>query len=253
MATLRQKEIDEILNNDRTMNRRVLDRTIAQVASFNDERSSPNTQDIKLEAIIGSLVDDLKASIAEALKLVAAKQFPKTTNSNAAITATTPDGEFGSTANPPNAADVAKLNNNLGGKGKPMKGGDVIAPTGILKSKQKKIRDDDIGNQGYRITGPLTDSYEKRINDDLEYLEPDEDVVIEEEEEPVEGGYCGMGFGIRRRKRRMAGGDNRPTTTMKSATVAKSTAQTENTVENALYDIINKYNGIVDKILQATR
>jgi len=274
MATLRQKEIDEILNNDRTMNRRVLDRTIAQVASFNDERSSPNTQDIKLEAIIGSLVDDLKASIAEALKLVAAKQFPKVTNSNASALLTTPDGENGNTANPPNQEALSKLNNNQesasnklkvvtvgyipgqkkNGEGKPMTGGDKAFETAILKSKQKKIRDDDLGNQGYRITGPLTDSYEKRINDDLEYLEPEEDVVIEEdEEEPIEGGYCGMGFGIHRRKRRMAGGADRPTTTMKSATVAKSTAQTENTVENALYDIVNKYNGIVDKILQATR
>jgi len=274
MATLRQKEIDEILNNDRTMNRRVLDRTIAQVASFNDERSSPNTQDIKLEAIIGSLVDDLKASIAEALKLVAAKQFPKVTSSNAAVILNAPAGENGNTANPPNQNTVARLNNNQGtapdalkddflnnvrngkidGFGKPMTGGDKAFETAILKSKEKKIRQDDDNNQGYRITGPLIDSYEKRINDDLEYLEPDEDVVIEEEEEePIEGGYCGMGFGIRRRKRRMAGGADRPTTTMKSATVAKSTAQTENTVENALYDIINKYNGIVDKILQATR
>jgi hypothetical protein len=280
MATLRQKEIDEILNNDRTMNRRVLDRTIAQVASFNDERSAPNTQDIKLEAIIGSLVDDLKASIAEALKLVAAKQFPKVTNSNASALLTAPDGKNGNTANPPNQDALGKLNNNQGsssdalksdflnnirtgkidGFGKPMTGGDKVFETAILKSKQKKIRDDDDDNQGYRITGPLADSYEKRLNDDLEYLESDEDVNIEEdedEEEPVEGGYCGMGygmgFGIRRRKRRMTGGDNNPTNTMRSATVAKSTTQIENTVENALYGIINKYNGIVDKILQATR
>jgi hypothetical protein len=273
MATLRQKEIDEILNNDRTMNRRVLDRTISQVASFNDERSAPNTQDIKLEAIIGSLVDDLKASIAEALKLVAAKQFPKVTNSNASALLVNDDGKNGVTANPPNQNAIARLNNNQGtasdfklnysgvsGLGKPMTGGDKSFETAILNSKQKKIRNDDDDNQGYRITGPLTDSYEKRINDDLEYLDSDEDVNIEEEdEEPIEGGYCGsgygmgygMGFGIRRRKRRMAGAG--PTTTMKSATVAKSTTQIENTVENALYDIINKYNGIVDKILQATR
>ena len=275
MATLRQTEIDEILNNDRTMNRRVLDRTIAQVASFNDERSAPNTQDIKLEAVIGSLVDNLKASIAEALKLVAAKQFPKVTNSNAGITLGLNDGSTGMTANNPNAKALEKMDNNQGtasnalkedflnnvrngkidGFGKPMKGGDRAFETAILKSKQKDIRDDDDDNQGYRYTEPLPTSSAKRMNDDLEYLEDDD--AEPEDEEDMEGGYCGgycngMGFGMKRRKRRMAGGAP-PVTTMKSATNAKSVVQVENTVENALYDIVNQYNGIVDKILQATR
>jgi hypothetical protein len=259
MATLRQKEIDEILNNDRTMNRRVLDRTISQVASFNDERSAPNTQDIKLEAIIGSLVDNLKASIAEALKLIAAKQFPVTNDSNAAAILGAPVGVTGMTANDPNSKDTSKLENNQGttavklkAGGKPMSGGDVAFETAILKNKQKKISDNDDNNQGYRFTSSLPSSYQKRMNDDMEYLESD----IEDDEESIEGGYCGMGFGIRRRrKRRMTGGaDEAPgAPTMKSATVSKSTAQTENTVENALYNIINQYNGIVDKILQATR
>ena len=264
MATLRQKEIDEILNNDRTMNRRVLDRTISQVASFNDERSAPNTQDIKLEAIVGNLVDNLKASIAEALKLIAAKQFPKTTISNAPAILNKNVGTTGSTAAPPNEQTQEKLDNSLGsapkqyvpefdengqpiiGKGKPMHGGDRAFETAILKGKRKNIDDNDLGNQGYRITSSLPESYQKRLNDDLEYLDS-------EEEEPVEGGYCGMGFGIRRtRRRRMTGGDNdKPT--MKSATVAKSTMQTENSVENALYSIVNQYNSIVDVILQSTR
>jgi len=109
MATLRQTEIDEILNNDRTMNRRVLDRTIAQVQSFNDERSAPNVQDIKLEAIVGNLVDKLKASIAEALKLVALKQFPEVNGSNAGVIMGLPTGQQGMTANNPNQEELEEL------------------------------------------------------------------------------------------------------------------------------------------------
>lgn len=254
MATLRQTEIDEILNHDRTMNRRVLDRTIAQVQSFNDERSAPNVQDIKYEAIMGSLVDKLKASIAEALKLVAAKQFPQVTSSNAAIILNVNTGKYGMTADNPNQEALEELDDNQGtyavkpnagtldGKGKSFE-------EAIIKGKEKDIKDNIDNNQGYRITGSLPNSYQKRISDDLEWLESNEN---SEDEQSVEGGYCGMGYGIRRKKKRITGGANdKPT--MKNATTKISINQNTNTIENALYDIINQYNGIVDKILEATR
>jgi hypothetical protein len=253
MATLRQTEIDEILNNDRTMNRRVLDRTIAQVQSFNDERSAPNVQDIKIEAIIGNLVDKLKASIAEALKLVALKQFPETNGSNAGIIMGLPAGEHGMTANDANQDELAELEEIQGvpyldPATKRKVGQGITFDKEILRSNEKKERANLDNNQGYRYTAPLATSYDKRLNDDLEYLDD------EEEGEGLDGGYCtGMGFGLRRRKRRMTGaGPNDGKPTMKSQAMKKSTEEKEQTVENALYDIINQYNAIVDKILTAT-
>jgi hypothetical protein len=259
MATLRQTEIDEILNNDRTMNRRVLDRTIAQVQSFNDERSAPNVQDIKMEAIVGNLIDKLKASIAEALKLIAVKQFPETNGSNAGIIMGLPAGETGMTANGPNQEALEELEEIQGTVLDPDTGRVVgegkTFDREILRNR-KKQKEDDSGNQGYRYTEPLPTSHSKRLSDDLEYLE-DED----KEEDDLEGGYCGgycggMGFGLKRGNGRMSGGDEKGVQNKKetSGTQAKTTSkvQVEQTLENALYGIINQYNAIVDKILTAT-
>jgi hypothetical protein len=92
MATLRQQQIDEILNYERAMNRTILDRSINQVTVFNDERAPPTTRDIKFEAILGGLVDKLKASMAEALKAITAKQFPSVNSYNASVLLNTKDG-----------------------------------------------------------------------------------------------------------------------------------------------------------------
>jgi hypothetical protein len=83
MATLRQRQIDEIINYERAMNRTILDRAINQVTVFNDERAPATTRDIKFEAILGGLVDKLKASMADALKAITAKQFPTVNSYNA--------------------------------------------------------------------------------------------------------------------------------------------------------------------------
>ena len=263
MATLRQTEIDEILNNDRTMNRRVLDRTIAQVQSFNDERSAPNVQDIKMEAIVGNLVDKLKASIAEALKLIAGKQFPETNGSNAGIIMGLPAGEYGMTSNDPNQETLQELEEIQGTILDPatgrMVGRGVTFDREILRNR-KKDREENTGNQGYRYTLPLATSHNKRMSDDLEYLEDEEK---EEDDDELDGGYCGgycggMGFGLKRGSGRMSGGDETGTQTdpvkETTETQAKTTSkvQVEQTVENALYGIINQYNAIVDKILTAT-
>jgi hypothetical protein len=260
MATLRQSEIDEILNNDRTMNRRVLDRTIAQVQSFNDERSTPNVQDIRLEAVIGNLVDKLKSSIAEALKLVALKQFPQVTGSNSSIILTLPAGQTGMTANLPNQeaqedrdddADAVPDAVGVDGRGKSFE-------TAILKAQKKNKSENVDENQGYRYTSSLPVSYNKRISDDLEWLEP---IETNEDGVDLDGGYCGgVGFGLRRRKRRQLKGagpeDETPAVkkpTMKNQTQKISIQQNTQTVENVFYNIINQYNAIVDKILEATR
>jgi len=234
MATQRQEQIDEILNFDRTMNRRVLDRTIAQVSSFNDERSAPNTQDIKLEAVIGSLVDKLKASIADALKLIATKQFSETNNSNASVILTLPDGSKGSTANDPNQAALEEYD-DLNGGGKSFN-------KAMLKAKRKALDEDVDENEGYRITTSLPKSYQARVEGDDEYLESEETTKV------------GLGFGRRSLRKKghvmprvIGGADPAP------VTIVKSKEQENQSVENAFYNIINQYNGIVDKILESTR
>jgi len=95
MATLRQRQIDEIINYERAMNRTILDRAINQVTVFNDERAPPTTRDIKFEAILGGLVDKLKGSMAEALKAITAKQFPSVNSYNASSLLNTKDGARG--------------------------------------------------------------------------------------------------------------------------------------------------------------
>jgi hypothetical protein len=95
MASLRQQQIDEIINYDRAMNRSILDRSINQVTVFNDERAPPSNRDIKFEAVLGGLVDKLKASMAEALKAITSKQFPSVNAYNAAVLLATSSGERG--------------------------------------------------------------------------------------------------------------------------------------------------------------
>jgi len=95
MASLRQSQIDEILNYERAMNRTILDRTINQVTVFNDERAPPSNRDIKFEAVLGGLVDKLKATMAEALTAITAKQFPTVNAYNSASLLNSDAGEKG--------------------------------------------------------------------------------------------------------------------------------------------------------------
>ena len=86
MATFRQQQIEEILNYDRSMNRIVLDNEIGQATRFNDERNPPTNRDIKFEALLGTLIDDLKAKIAS-------KQYPKTDAAKVTTLLGLPTGE----------------------------------------------------------------------------------------------------------------------------------------------------------------
>jgi hypothetical protein len=98
MSTFRQEQIQEILNYERTMNRLVLDKEIAQVSRFNEERNPPSNRDIKFEAILGNLIDTLKAKIAEALTSIASEQYPKNDASTATRLLDLKSGEDGSNA-----------------------------------------------------------------------------------------------------------------------------------------------------------
>ena len=77
MSTFRNDQIDEILNNERRMNRVIFDRVSDHVATIGDERAPPTMRDIKLEATLGSLIDVLKEKINKAIQLVSAFQYGK--------------------------------------------------------------------------------------------------------------------------------------------------------------------------------
>lgn len=75
MATFRNAQLEEILNNERSMNRVILDRTSAHIAAIGDDRAPPTQRDIKLEATLGGLIDGLKEKINKAIQLISAHQF----------------------------------------------------------------------------------------------------------------------------------------------------------------------------------
>jgi hypothetical protein len=108
MATFRQEQIEDILNYDRAMNRIVLDNEIGQATRFNDERNPPTNRDIKFEALLGTLIDSLKAKIAEALQSIASKQYPKTDSSKVTTLLGLPTGEKGADFKAMNVAAIKK-------------------------------------------------------------------------------------------------------------------------------------------------
>ena len=75
MATFRNSQIEEILNNERSMNRVILDRTSAHIASIGDDKAPPTQRDIKLEATLGALIDGLKEKINKAIQLISPHQY----------------------------------------------------------------------------------------------------------------------------------------------------------------------------------
>ena len=75
MATFRNSQLEEILNNERSMNRVILDRTSAHIAAIGDDRAPPTQRDIKLEATLGNLIDGLKEKINKAIQLISAHQY----------------------------------------------------------------------------------------------------------------------------------------------------------------------------------
>ena len=75
MATFRNAQLEEILNNERSMNRVILDRTSAHVSALGDERAPPTIRDLKLEATLGALIDGLKEKINKAIQLISGHQY----------------------------------------------------------------------------------------------------------------------------------------------------------------------------------
>jgi hypothetical protein len=75
MATFRNSQLEEILNNERSMNRVILDRTSAHIASIGDDRAPPTQRDIKLEATLGTMIDALKEKINKAIQLISSHQY----------------------------------------------------------------------------------------------------------------------------------------------------------------------------------
>ena len=235
MATFRQQQIEEILNYDRSMNRIVLDNEIGQATRFNDERNPPTNRDIKFEALLGTLIDDLKAKIAEALQSIASKQYPKT--------------------------DAAKVTTLLGLPTGETKGDFKNMNYAAIKKAQKQQEDYNYAQSKVR---------EAEINGEEDFPE-EEDEEEKEKDGPtlqeditpaprnnltaVAPTKNGKGKPSKRRRFMMGGaeGDEAAEGTRAGAEAEKSQRQQANATENVLYDIINKYNGIVDKLLQATQ
>ena len=84
MSTFRNSQIEEILNNERNMNRVILDRASAHIASIGDDKAPPTTRDIKMEAQIGSLIDALKETINKAIQKISGYQYGKANEKNTA-------------------------------------------------------------------------------------------------------------------------------------------------------------------------
>jgi len=75
MATFRNAQIEDILNDERTMNRVILDRTSAHISAIGDEKAPATTRDIKNEAILGGLVDAVKEKLNKAIQLISGFQY----------------------------------------------------------------------------------------------------------------------------------------------------------------------------------
>lgn len=75
MATFRNAQLEEILNNERSMNRVILDRTSAHISSIGDDKAPPTQRDIKLEATLGTMIDALKEKINKAIQAISSHQY----------------------------------------------------------------------------------------------------------------------------------------------------------------------------------
>jgi hypothetical protein len=239
MATFRQNQIDEILNYDRAMNRIVLDNEIGQATRFNDERRPPSNRDIKFEALIGTLIDALKAKIAESLQLIASKQYPKI------------DAQ--------KVSALLDLNTNPSGK--------VVYKNQNHEAIEKALKQQEDYNKSTKAVKEAQAKSTKasatpaEVNEDeeAEKAQPTEQGAINTVvPAPKVGTAAGKPSSLTRQFRLYKGrGGTEPEEkageTRDSLEQDKSQKQTSNAVENVLYDIVNQYNGIIDKLLQATQ
>jgi hypothetical protein len=77
MATFRNSQIEDILNDERKLNRTIMDRQKQHVSSIGDQKAPPTMRDIKLEALLGQQIDELKEEINKAIQLISPFQFGK--------------------------------------------------------------------------------------------------------------------------------------------------------------------------------
>lgn len=63
MNSLRQRQIDEVLQYDKVINSRVFGREVDQVSQFNDPKSRPNKDDITFQAEVEKRVEDLMNTV----------------------------------------------------------------------------------------------------------------------------------------------------------------------------------------------
>jgi len=253
MATFRAQQIDEILNYDRSMNRIVLDNEIGQATRFNDQRNPPSNRDIKFEALLGTLVDSLKAKIAEALTSIASQQYPKTDSTKVTALLGLDDG----------TKDASFKNMN-------------IAAVKRARKQQKDTEDNADAVRRAELSGRDPDSEEEQqAAEDAKDAEEDdkdedengvnEDVNQDEQKvtaDDVAPWWSLFASGMPNRRRipmkvgRGDKGEGEEVEKEESRTgeeAEKSKKQVTNATENILYEIISQYNGIIDKILQVTQ
>ena len=203
MATFRHSQIDEILNYDRSMNRRVLDRTVAQVFTFNEQRAPPTNRDIKFEALIAKLIDELKKNITNAIEGISFDQAQELRGDSFATVMAKRTGETGLEGPPPN-------------------------PTTSF-----------LGLEDPKLVAKKQQAAQQQAMQDAQQAQYDSGTAY--------GTNAGndpmMGFGRPRKSRKYFGGG--PEDVSKVQIVRKT--------EDQLYDIVSKYNGVVEKLIDATQ
>jgi len=258
MSTFRNQQIQEILNYDRSMNRRVLDNEISQVTHFNDERSPPSNRDIKFEAVMGTLVDGLKAKIAEALTSIASKQYPKITSTNATRLLSLGNGDKEGRYKDMNVGQFKKnlrQQQNYDGSIKEVKKAEQVG-----KDIQDEKKDDEDNEEGLKPIKNGQEAEDATAPENADSVPAGNFLAQAQLEEQhrttpglqaVFGSRTGLGKPkVRKFKYKPNKKNDEDRTDLEGE---KSKTQTTNATENILYEIITMYNGIVDKILQVTQ
>ena len=201
MATFRHSQIDEILNYDRSMNRRVLDRTSAQVAMFNNQRAEPTQTDIKFEALISKLIDELTKNITNAIEGISHDQAQELRGDAFETILKKRTGETGLEGPVPN-------------------------PTTSF-----------LGLEDPKLVAKKQQAAQQQALADAQQAQQQSSQGVNPNEAHL------YGFGRSRRAKHMYGGG--PNDVSKVQIVRKT--------EDQLYDIISKYNGVIDKLIEGTQ
>jgi hypothetical protein len=258
MSTFRNQQIQEILNYDRSMNRRVLDNEISQVTHFNDERSPPSNRDIKFEAIMGTLVDGLKAKIAEALTSIASKQYPKITSSNATRLLSLGNGDKEGKYKDMNVGQFKKALRQQQDYDKAML--TVKKAEQVGKDIQDEKKDDEDNEEGLKPIKNGQEAEDATAPENADSVPAGNFLAqaqLEEQHRTTPGLQAVFGSKTGLGKPKIRKFNTKPKKEVEEDRTnlegEKSKTQTTNATENILYEIITMYNGIVDKVLQNTQ